>query len=108
MKVRTVGRAGAGSGDFPSASQLAGYARLRHRDDLASLIAHPATEREQRARAVRDAIEKLRQLPLPAPMVTDTVDRWLPTRGADGGPPCQASEHAARARSRSSLPLTRP
>ncbi|CAN7673756.1 phage integrase family protein [Variovorax paradoxus] len=62
--------------------QLASYARARHRDDLASLIAHPAAEREQRARAVRDAIEKLRQLPLPAPMVTDAVDRWLPTRSA--------------------------
>ncbi|MBD9665414.1 hypothetical protein IB278_15675 [Variovorax sp. VRV01] len=29
--------------------QLASYARLRHRDDLASLTAHPAAKREQRA-----------------------------------------------------------
>ncbi|MDP9606094.1 UNVERIFIED_ORG: site-specific recombinase XerD [Variovorax paradoxus] len=62
--------------------QLAEFARQRHRDDLALLIAHPAAEREERARAVRDAIEKLQQLPLPVPMVTDSVDRWLPTRAA--------------------------
>lgn len=61
---------------------MASYARLRNRDDLASLIAHPAAEREQRARAARNAIEKLPQLPLPAPMMTATVDRWLPTRAA--------------------------
>jgi len=58
--------------------QLASYAWLRHRDDLAPLIAHPSAEREQRARAVRDAIEKLQELPLPAPMVTGAVDRWPP------------------------------
>lgn len=110
--------------------QLASYARARHRDDLASLIAHPAAEREQRARAVRDAIEKLRQLPLPAPMVTDAVDRWLPTRSAralqNAGIRTLADltvrvprrrrwwaavpglGHAVRVRSRHSLPPTRP
>ena len=62
--------------------QLADYARLRHRDDLASLITHPTAEREERARAVKDAIDKLQQLPLPVPMVTDTVDHWIPTRAA--------------------------
>jgi hypothetical protein len=62
--------------------QLASYARARHRDDLASLMEHPAAEREQRARAVSYAIEKLRNLPVPAPLVTDAVDRWLPGRAA--------------------------
>jgi len=61
---------------MPIRRQLASYARLRHRDDLAPLIAHPSAEREQRARAVRDAIEKLQELPLPAPMVAGAVDRW--------------------------------
>jgi len=62
--------------------QLAQYARRRHRDDLALLITHPAAEREGRARAVQDAIEKLQQLCVPVPVVTDAVDRWLPVRAA--------------------------
>jgi len=62
--------------------QLAAYAHTRHREDLASLILHPARERLERARAVQHAIDKLRNLPLPTPLVTDAVDRWLPTRAA--------------------------
>lgn len=58
--------------------QLAKHARERHREDLASLLEHPAAERSQHARAVMDAIETLRHLPVPAPMVTDDVERWLP------------------------------
>lgn len=61
---------------------LAGYARERHREDLAGLVEHPAAERTQHARAVMDAIETLRRLPTPAPLVTDEVDRWLPARAA--------------------------
>lgn len=62
--------------------QLASFARARHQDDLASLMEHPAAERVERARAVTDAIEKLRNIPFPAPLVTDAVDRWLPGRAA--------------------------
>jgi site-specific recombinase XerD len=62
--------------------QLACYARARHRDDLASLISHPAAERLDRERAVRHAIEMLQQLPLPEPLLMHDVDRWLPTRAA--------------------------
>ena len=62
--------------------QLARFARARHRDDLASLMEHSAAERIERARAVTDAIEKLRNMPVPMPLVTDTVDRWLPGRAA--------------------------
>ena len=62
--------------------QLVSFARARHRKDLAELIAHPAAERLQRAGAVLDAIETLRKLPLPTPLVTDTVDLWLPARTA--------------------------
>ena len=61
---------------------LASFARARHRDDLASLMEHPAAERVERARAVANAIEKLRNMPVPMPLVTDTVDRWLPGRPA--------------------------
>jgi hypothetical protein len=59
--------------------QLVSIAQVRHRKDLVELIAHPATERLQRAGAVLDAIETLRELPLPTPLVTDAVDLWLLT-----------------------------
>ena len=62
--------------------QLADYACQRHRPDLADLLQHPAADRGQHARAVMDAIETLRRLPPPAPLVTDAVERWLPTRAA--------------------------
>src|SRR3546814_9570540 len=62
--------------------QLTKHARQRHREDLASLLEHSAAERAQRARAVMDAIETLRHLPVPAPMVTDDLERWLPARAA--------------------------
>jgi site-specific recombinase XerD len=62
--------------------QLAKHARARHREDLASLLEHPAAERAQRARSVLDAIETLRHLPAPAPLVTDDVEHWLPARSA--------------------------
>ncbi|MGJ7531385.1 phage integrase family protein [Variovorax sp. GB1P17] len=62
--------------------QLARFARARHREDLAGLIEHPAAEREQRGRAVVEAIEVLRCLPMCEPLVTDDVQRWLPARAA--------------------------
>ncbi|SCK11118.1 Site-specific recombinase XerD [Variovorax sp. HW608] len=61
---------------------LAGYARARHRDDLAALMEHPAAERDARASAVKAAIETLRNLSVPEPLVTDKVGRWLPARAA--------------------------
>jgi site-specific recombinase XerD len=62
--------------------QLASYAQDRHREDLASLILHPAKERMERAKAVYNAIEQVRGLPLPIPLVTDAVEKWLPARAA--------------------------
>lgn len=62
--------------------QLASFARTRHREDLAALLEHPASERLQRAREVLQAIETLRFLPAPAPLVTDRVALWLPARSA--------------------------
>jgi hypothetical protein len=62
--------------------QLASYARARQREDLAGLLEHPMAERVQRAHAVSDAIETLRRLPAPTPLVTDDVERWLPVRTA--------------------------
>ena len=62
--------------------QLADYASERHRDDLAGLLQHSAAERSQHARAVVSAIETMRRLPPPAPLMTDVVQRWLPARAA--------------------------
>lgn len=62
--------------------RLASYARARHRDDLAAVMEHPAVERDARATAAKDAIEVLRGLPMPAPLVTDEIGRWLPARAA--------------------------
>lgn len=61
---------------------LARHARERHREDLAHLVQHPADERERNARAVLDAIETLRHLPVPSPLVADDVEWWLPARAA--------------------------
>lgn len=62
--------------------QLASFARARHREDLAALLEHRAAERLQRARVVLQAIETVRLLPTPAPLVTDRVNQWLPARAA--------------------------
>ena len=62
--------------------QLAAFARTRHREDLANLILHPAKERLAHARAMQLAVDQLRGMPLPTPLVTDAVERWLPTRAA--------------------------
>lgn len=62
--------------------ELIAYARLRHRPDLAELLAHPAVERLQRAKAVLAAIETLRLAPEPSPALTDDVSLWLPGRAA--------------------------
>ncbi|MBS0454243.1 MAG: site-specific integrase [Proteobacteria bacterium] len=60
--------------------QLARYAQARHREDLTTLIGHPARERTERSRSVLEAIETLRHLAVPVPQVTDDVERWLPAR----------------------------
>ncbi|MFM9928133.1 site-specific integrase [Variovorax sp. H27-G14] len=60
--------------------QLEGHARRCHRDDLAHLIQHPASERQERARAVTAAIDELRGLSAQQPLVTDVIERWLPLR----------------------------
>jgi site-specific recombinase XerD len=59
---------------------LARFARARHRDDLAGLFDHAAAERGSRQRAVLHAIDKLRNLPIPQPQITDATDRWLSPR----------------------------
>ena len=60
--------------------QLAAFARSRHRDDLAALLEHGDAERSKRARAVANAIQMLRALPAPVPLITDDIGLWLSPR----------------------------
>jgi site-specific recombinase XerD len=61
---------------------LAVFARQRHRADLAGLFECPADQRGRLARRVDAAIEQLRRLPDPQPLIGDEVGRWLPSRVA--------------------------
>lgn len=60
--------------------QLILFAEDRRREDVAALLSHSASERLGRCDPVRDAIELLRTLPPPAPLLTDDVRVWLPPR----------------------------
>jgi site-specific recombinase XerD len=62
---------------------LAQFANGRHRDDLVRLFEASADQRIKLARAVDQAIETLRSLPAPQPLMTDEVRRWLPTRAVN-------------------------
>lgn len=58
--------------------QLVKYAQVRHRADLASVFVDRPTETS--ASRVTAAIETLRNLSVPAPMIADLVELWLPAR----------------------------
>jgi site-specific recombinase XerD len=60
--------------------RLARRALSRHRNDLAALLLHPAAERLQCARRVATAIDVVRRLPVPQPLITDSIERWLAPR----------------------------
>jgi site-specific recombinase XerD len=60
--------------------QLIAVARHVHRDELASLLAHPDGERHAQAKAVGEAIEALRHARPPAPHIGDDISAWLPAR----------------------------
>ncbi|KVX11303.1 integrase [Burkholderia ubonensis] len=61
--------------------QLIAYAQVRRRPDLATaFVARPASAA---ADSVARAIETLRNLPEPAPLITDAVEVWLPPRIAE-------------------------
>ncbi|AMR79253.1 MULTISPECIES: phage integrase family protein [Cupriavidus] len=62
--------------------QLIAFAQHRQRADLADLLRHPMSERQQQASAVGHAIEILRSLPVPQPQVTDDIGLWLSPRAA--------------------------
>ncbi|QHB54715.1 tyrosine-type recombinase/integrase [Ralstonia solanacearum] len=60
--------------------QLAVLARQRQREDLAVLFEIPAAERAKQGRAADQAIELLRTLRLPEPVISDDVALWLDAR----------------------------
>ncbi|AMM18531.1 integrase (plasmid) [Burkholderia sp. PAMC 28687] len=60
--------------------RLVQCALARHRDDLAAIFAHPASERAKHARKVAQAIETLRASSTAVPSITDDIRRWLPAR----------------------------
>lgn len=60
--------------------QLIAFARHRQRIDLVNLFQHPINERLKRASAVAHAIDVLRSLPAPQPVVTDDIGSWLSPR----------------------------
>lgn len=57
---------------------LIAYAQVRHRADLAGVFVDRPTKAS--ASRVNGAIETLRNLTVPAPMIADPVDLWLPAR----------------------------
>ena len=60
--------------------QLIAFAREVHRDELATLLAHPAAERHGHAKAVAEAIDVLRHARVPEPHIGDDIGAWLPAR----------------------------
>ncbi|SIT50866.1 hypothetical protein BN2476_960017 [Paraburkholderia piptadeniae] len=61
-------------------SKLLDVARTAHRDDLVALLSHSASEREQHAKAVAQAIETLRMARPPEPQTADDITQWFTPR----------------------------
>ncbi|MGS1076293.1 phage integrase family protein [Burkholderia glumae] len=58
--------------------RLVAYAQTRHRADLAAAFVVRPTRTS--GDSVARAIETLRNLPVPAPLITDAIDQWLSPR----------------------------
>lgn len=59
---------------------LIDWAFARGRRDLAAAVAGGVPGRGKSVRAALDAIETLRHVPDPTPLIGDSVERWLPAR----------------------------
>jgi len=57
--------------------QLVGYATSRARPDLAAVLQASNPIAKKAAGLARAAIEALRGMPLPAPLISDAVEQWL-------------------------------
>ena len=60
--------------------QLVAFATSRARADLAATLAASSPSDRKLAKAAAAAIETLRGIPPPQPLIGDAVDRWLPAR----------------------------
>ncbi|MBN3855050.1 tyrosine-type recombinase/integrase [Paraburkholderia sp. Ac-20340] len=60
--------------------RLVAIARSAHRDDLATLLDHPADERAQHAKAAAQAIDALRTVQSPEPQIADDIAQWFAPR----------------------------
>lgn len=60
--------------------RLVAIARAGHREDLATLLDHPAEDRARLAKAVAQAIDALRAVRPPEPQIADDIARWFAPR----------------------------
>ena len=60
--------------------QLAAFATSRAQTDLATTLAAASPSNRKPAKAAAAAIETLRGMPLPQPVIGDAIERWLPSR----------------------------
>lgn len=56
------------------------FARTRHHADLVELLDHPDSKRADLSRKVFQALDYLRNAPVPEPLVTDDIGKWFPAR----------------------------
>lgn len=59
---------------------LIAIARAAHRDDLAELLSHPARERTKLAKTVFQAVDVLRTVKSPEPLIADEIAQWFSPR----------------------------
>ena len=60
--------------------ELIAFARIRHHADLVELLDHPDSQKSALSRKVIQAIDYLRNAPVPEPLVTDDIGKWFPAR----------------------------
>jgi site-specific recombinase XerD len=60
--------------------RLVAIARAGHREDLATLLDHPAEDRARHAKAVAQAIDALRTVRPPEPQIADDIAQWFAPR----------------------------
>lgn len=62
--------------------QVAQFAHMRHRSDLAALFERAGARGPKRATLIARALESLARMPVPQPLIGDDVERWLQPRAA--------------------------
>ena len=62
---------------------LIAFAKARHQVALTELLDHPDALRASLSRKVFQAIDQLRNLPVPAPLITDELGQWFSARSCE-------------------------